>query len=242
VTREVTDEVAGGLITTSADGSRLAYLASACPSTGRLDVVLRDAGGVLLHRWAGPNTTDPSNRLILRSVSLSPDGRRLAVTVFEDVTPVGVRLLDATTGTSVTDGRLITAPDRNCVLVGAAFQPGTGRLAAFERCLSGDPQSSRPPRFRLVYLDPTDGGLLARSFAFDDDGGADLGVSSMDFDQSGRHLLYTVSSADPTDWQKPNPATGTWRWSGGRPVRIPDDRVLQHVGTERFVPAGIPSW
>jgi hypothetical protein len=123
------------------------------------------------------------------------------------------------------DGRLLTAPDPGCVIVQAEFQPRTGRLAAFERCLAGDPQTTTtPPRFRLVYLDPSSGRLLSRSLTFDDDGGADLTVASMDFDQSGRHLLYWVSSHDPMDSQKARPATGTWRYSGGTAVRIQDDR------------------
>jgi hypothetical protein len=242
-TRVVPNENAASLITTSADGSRVAYLGSACSSTGRIDVVLRDAGGRLLHRWAGRTITEPGGRP--EKVSLGPDGRRLAVAVFDNLLPVGVRLLDAATGTSIDDGRLITAPDPGCVLVNAAFQPGTGRLAAFERCpRPGLPSTAhRPgtvPRFQLLYLDPASGRLLARSLAFQDRTGGDLHLDTMDFDQSGRHLLYTVSSADPADWQKP--PTGTWRHSGGRPVRIPDDRQLQRVGTSQFLPAGTPSW
>jgi hypothetical protein len=242
-TRMVADEVASGLITTSADGSRLAYLGSACPTSGRIDVVLRGADGALLHRWTGPNTKDLSNTLILRSASLSPDGRQVAVTVFDQLTPVGVRLLDASSGASFADGRLIKAPDPGCGIDNATFHPRTGQLAVFERCLSRNLQGSTPPRFRLVYLDPASGRPLSRPYAFDDRDGADLHVSSMDFDQSGRRLLYMVSSADPLDYLQPRPATGTWRWSGGRPaVRIDDDRQLQHVGTDRFIPAGLPAW
>jgi hypothetical protein len=233
------DEVAAGLITTSADGSRLAYLGSTCPSTGRIDVVLRHASGALVHRWSGTSQFDS---LRLHRVSLSPDGRQLAVTAFRDLDPVGVRLLDATSGTSFTDGRLITAPDPGCGIVNAAFHPRTGRLAVFERCLPRNLRSGTPPRFRLVHLDPTSGRLLSRSLAFDDPLRGDLHVDSMDFDQTGRHLLYALSSADPADWRGPRPVTGTWRYSGGQPVRIDDDAKLHHVGTDRFVAAGCPSW
>jgi hypothetical protein len=244
-TRVVAEENATRRIATSADGSRLAYLGSACPSADRLDVVLRDASGALLHRWAGPDIKDPSTRLVPRSVSLSPDGRQVAVTMWEQLTPVGVRLLDATRGTSISDGRLITAPDPGCVLADVAFQPGTGRLAAFERCPrpgSTAYSSGTPPRFQLLYLDPGSGRLLSRSLEFEDRTGADLDIETMDFDQTGRHLLYAVGSHDPMDYQEPRPATGTWRYGGGRPVRIPDDRRLQRVGTDQFVPAVAPSW
>jgi hypothetical protein len=91
-----------------------------------------------------------------------------------------------------------------------------------------------------VYLD-SGGRLRSRSFSFEDRSGADLHVSTMDFDRSGRHLLYTVSSADPGDYRLPDPPTGTWRSSdGARPVRIPDDRRLPGAG-EPLTTAS-PSW
>ena len=244
----VPNENANGLITTSADGSRLAYLGATCPATSasRKDVLLRHASGALLHRWTGPepDLSDPS-RPWLRSVSLSPDGRQLAVTVFEQLTSVGVRVLDATRGTSISDGRLIKAPDPGCELVNAAFQPRTGRLAAFERCpRTGLPSTANPggtaPRLQLLSLDPGTGRLLSRSLAFDDRTGGPLHLDTMDFDQTGRHLLYTLSSADPADFLKP--PTGTWRYGGGRPVRLPEDRQLQRVGTDQALGVNNPAW
>jgi hypothetical protein len=237
-TKVVADENAVGPITTSADGSKLAYKVSPCPSTpGRIDIVLRDVTGALLHRWSGMPPLDPES-VETRAVSLSPDGRRLAVTLFRNLSPVGVRVLDAEVGTSVTDGRLIQAPDRGCGLVNAAFEPRTGRLAAFERCL---PKGGSPPRFKLLYLDPVSGRLLSRSFAFDDPFRGDLGLPTMDFDQTGRHLLYAVRSADPADSepQPRRPGVGTWRQDGGPPVRLDDDQCCR--GGERIL-SDAPSW
>lgn len=231
----VAGENAWGPIRVSADGSRLAYLAPRCPSTAQLDVVVRDAAGALVGRW--PVAAD----LTVAHVSLSPDGRSLAVSISRNLQLLGVRMLDVAGDRSIADGRLIRAPERGCALAIAEFQPGTGRLAAFERCLPGGPQSSVPPQFRLVYLDPDGGRLRSRSFSFEDRSGADLHVPTMDFDQSGRHLLYTVSSADPADYRLPGPPTGTWRSSDGtRPVRIPDDRRLPGAG-EPLTTAS-PSW
>jgi hypothetical protein len=136
------------------------------------------------------------------------------------------------------DGRLLTALDPGCVLVQAEFHSRSGRLAAFERCPPKDPQGT-VPRFRLVYLDPGSGRLLSRSFSFDDRSGSDLHVWTMDFDQSGRHLLYAVTSADPLDSQERRPETGTWRFSGGRPVRVHDDRRL---GDGQRITSRVPSW
>lgn len=173
------------------------------------------------------------------AASLSPDGRLVAVTLFNELDPVGVRVLDVAHDAAVGDGRLIQAPDPRCKPFNAVFQPGTGRLVMFERCLSKDPRTGPPPRFALVSLDPASGRLLARGFAFDDHSGADLDVSTMDFDRSGRYLLYTVGSADPADSQVARPQTGTWRYGAGRPVRVADDR--RSSGGERITSIG-PSW
>jgi len=227
--RVVAGETAVGAIKVSADGSRLAYLAGPCPDTGARDVVVRDAAGAQVGRW--PAAAD----LAVEQVSLSPDGRRLAVSASRNLQFLGVRVLDVARDRAIGDGRLLQAPDPGCDLVLADFQPRTGRLAGFERCIAGG-----LPRFRLVYLDPDGGRLLARGFAFVDRSGADLHVSTMDFDASGRHLLYVVSSADPTDYTLPDPPTGTWRSSGGDPpVRLQDER--RPTGREAITTAN-PSW
>ena len=235
--RVVADDNAVELIRVSADGARLAYVAPRCPSTAELDVVVRDAAGALVGRW--PVAAD----LTVEHVSLSPDRRSLAISISRNLQFLGVRVLDVATDRSIADGRLIKAPDSGCDLVEAEFQPETERLAAFERCILGDPQTTtEPPRFRLVYLDPSSGRLLTRGFTFIDRTGADLHVSTMDFDQSGRHLLYTVSSADPADYELPDPPTGTWRSSGGgRPARIHDDQRSTGVGHE-LLTSSSPSW
>jgi hypothetical protein len=130
--------------------------------------VVRDAGGGLVGRWPSASA---GGGLRVGRPSLSPDGRLLAIPILRDLTYVGVRVLDVGRDRSIADGRLLTAPDPGCVIVQAEFQPRTGRLAAFERCLAGDPQTTTtPPRFRLVYLDPSSGRLLSRSLTFDDDG------------------------------------------------------------------------
>jgi hypothetical protein len=151
----VPGEYAEGLITTSADGSRLAYLGGACPFTGRFQVVLRDAGGPLLRRWTA---TSGGVGFLHGGISLSPDGRLLAAPVYDETSgqSVGLRVLDAASGSSVADGRPLHAPDRGCELVNAAFHPRDGQLAAFERCL----RSGAVPRFRLVSLDPASGRWL----------------------------------------------------------------------------------
>ncbi|HJU00465.1 MAG TPA: hypothetical protein VJ966_04570, partial [Actinomycetes bacterium] len=235
--RIVEGESASGPISTSADGSRLAYLTEVCGASDQVDLVLRDAAGALVRRWTVGPALGAARAI---AASLSPDGRTIAVTLFDELDPIGVRLLDVAHDATFGDGRLIQAPDLGCKPVNAVFQPGTGRLVMFERCLPGDPQTdTTPPRFRLVSLDPASGRLLARGFAFDDHSGADLEISTMDFDRSGRYLLYSVGSADPADSQVARPQTGTWRYGGGRPIRVADDR--RSSGGERITSIG-PAW
>jgi hypothetical protein len=218
--RVVADDNAGGLIKFSADGSRMAYTSVPCPDGGEGgDVVVREADGTLVRRWPPPAA---DTGLTAGQVSLSPDGRLVSVPTRLVPNAIGVQVLDVakSSGSVATGGRLLRAPDSQCTLEAADFQPRTGRLAAFQGCRPDGPQSGSPSRYRLVYLDQANGNLLSRSFAFDNTGG-DLHVSTMDFDQSGRHLLYLVTSGTPVD------GIGTWRSSSGdRPVRIHDDRRL----------------
>jgi hypothetical protein len=229
--RVVADDNAGGQIKFSADGSRFAYASVPCPDGGEGgDVVVREADGTLVRRFRAPAA---GGDLTIGQVSLSPDGRSVAVLVRLVLDAVGVRVLDVAEGGRVTtDGRLFQAPDPGCSLTAAEFQPRSSRLAAFEGCRPGLPGGS-PVRYRLVYLDPTSGKLLSRSFAFNNTGG-DLHVSTMDFDLSGRHLLYTVTSGDP------RAGTGTWYSGGGaRPVRVQDDH---QTATGGHLTTGAPSW
>jgi hypothetical protein len=239
--RVVAGENAAGMIKVSADGSRLAYAASTCPSTGRYDIVVRDAAGAQVGRWPGASA---GAGVIADRVSLSPDGRRLAIPTLreKDLTYAGVRVLDVARDRAIADGRLLKAPDPGCALVAAEFEPRSGRLAAFERCVTPVTQGLATPRFRLVYLDPGSGQLLARGFAFDDRWGSDLHVSTMDFDASGRHLLYTVTSADPFDYKEAGRPVGTWRFSGGRPVRVNDDRTVGSGQASQRLTTSNPSW
>jgi hypothetical protein len=237
--RVVDGENAESMIKVSADGSRLAYVAAPCPDAQQIGVVVRDAVGGLVGRWPAASA---GAGLGLDGVSLSPDGRRVAVGVTnQELILVGVRVLDVARDRSIADGRLIRAPDPGCDLVVAEFQPRTGQLAAFERCVRTVSRGIAKERFRLVYLDPDSGRLLARGFSFDDPGN-DMSVSSLDFDQSGRHVLYQVGSANPTDYGQPRPVTGTWRWSGGRPIRIDDDRTVGTGQTSQGITTGNPTW
>jgi hypothetical protein len=232
--RVVADDNAGGLIRFSADGSRMAYTSLPCPDTGEHgDIVVREADGTLVRRWKTPSY---DSRISVGQVSLSPDGRSVAVPTVHILDAVGVQVLDVARTDAFDDGRLVKTTDPGCTLVAADFQPRSGHLAAFEGCRPGGGLTGSPSRYRLVYLDPASGDVRSRAFSFVNTGG-DLHVPTMDFDAGGRHLLYTVTSGTPTD------GTGTWRSSdGGRPVRVHDDRTMKNGQISEHVTTGSPSW
>jgi hypothetical protein len=225
--RVVADDNAGGQIKFSADGSRMAYTSVPCPDGGEGgDIMVRTADGALVRRWPTPPA---DTGMTAGQVSLSPDGGSVAVPVRLVLDAIGVRVLNVARTDAFNNGRLIQAPDPGCTLVAADFQPGTGRLAAFEGCRPG----GSPSFFRLVYLARASGHLHSRSFSFNNTGG-DLHISTMDFDARGRHLLYMVTSGTPVD------GTGTWYSSrDGRPTRVPDD---QQTSTGEPRTTQDPSW
>jgi hypothetical protein len=229
--RVVADDSAGGQIKFSADGTRMAYTSVLCPDGGEGgDVVVREADGTLVRRWSTPAA---DTGITTGQVSISPDGRSVAVPVRKILDAIGVRVLHVARTDAFDKGRLVKASDRGCTLVAADFQPRTGRLAAFEGCRPNGLLVGSPSRYRLVYLDQASGDLRSRSFSFNNTGG-DLHVSTMDFDAGGRHLIYMVTSGTPVD------GTGTWYSSGGgHPVRVPDD---QRTSTGEPTTTGGPSW
>jgi hypothetical protein len=134
----------------------------------------------------------------------SPDGRHLAYTeYFGSSAKLRSRawLLDTTgPGTSLAASRPLPPPDKGCQVRDLAWQPGTGRLAISQAC---------PTTHQLVFVDRPGGKVLSRPLRVDQN------FAGLDFDPSGRHLLYTTGA--PTT---PFSARSTWRWDGTRSVKI----------------------
>jgi Tol biopolymer transport system component len=140
---------------------------------------------------------------VLGRATWSPDGRHLAYTEFYGNGNLRSRawLLDTTgPGTSLAASRPLPPPDKGCEVLGLAWQPGTGRLAISEAC---------PTTHQLVVVNRPGGKVLSRLLR------ADQPITRLDFDPSGRHLLYTTGA--PTT---PFTARSTWRWDGTRAVKI----------------------
>jgi hypothetical protein len=133
----------------------------------------------------------------------SPDGRHLAYTEFfgNGVLRTRAWLLDTTgPGKSLAASRPLPPPDKGCQIRDLAWQPGTGRLAISEAC---------PTTHQLVVVDRPGGKVLSRPLR------VDQSFAGLDFDPSGRHLLYTTGAPGI-----PFSARSTWRWDGARSVKI----------------------
>jgi hypothetical protein len=133
----------------------------------------------------------------------SPDGRHLAYIEFYGNGTLRTRawLLDTTgPGTSLAASRPLPPPDKGCQVRGLAWQPGTGRLAISEAC---------PTTHQLVVVNRPGGKVLSRPLRVDQN------FAGLNFDPSGRHLLYTTGAPGI-----PFSARSTWRWDGTRAVKI----------------------
>jgi Tol biopolymer transport system component len=140
---------------------------------------------------------------VLGPMTWSPDGRHLAYIEFYGNGELRTRawLLDTTgPGTSLAASRPLPPPDKGCQVRGLAWQPGTGRLAISQAC---------PTSHQLVFVDGPGGKVLSRPLR------VDQSFAGLDFDPSGRHLLYTTGAPGI-----PFAARSTWRWDGTRAVEI----------------------
>jgi Tol biopolymer transport system component len=183
-------------IAISQDGSKLAYRPFGCsgPST---------AIGVLDLRTGEKRTWSYSARgEVLGPMTWSPDGRHLAFVEFFGTGELRFRawLLDTLgPGASLSASRPVPAPDSGCHVRDLAWQPGSGLLAISESC---------PANHQLVYVDAPGGRPLARPVR------SDQTIAGLDFDPSGRHLLYLTGEPNLVG----NPST--WRYDGTRAVEI----------------------
>jgi hypothetical protein len=186
-------------LTVSQDGSKLVYRPLGC-----LDSPPHPAFVVLDLRTGKTRTWAYSQRgEVLGPMTWSPDGRHLAYIEFFGNGELRTRawLLDTTgPGTSLAASRPLPPPDKGCEVRGLAWQPGTGRLAISEAC---------PTSHQLVVVNRPGGKVLSRPLRVDQN------FAGLDFDPSGRHLLYTTGAPGI-----PFSARSTWRWDGTRAVKI----------------------
>jgi Tol biopolymer transport system component len=187
-------------LTVSQDGSKLVYRPLGCdgaPPSPAFAVLDLRTGKTRI--WAYSQRDE-----VLGPMTWSPDGRHLAYTeYFGSSGKLRSRawLSDTTgPGTSLAASRPLPPPDKGCEIRDLAWQPGTGRLAISETC---------PTTHQLVFVNAPGGKVLSRPLRVNQP------FAGLDFDPSGRHLLYTTGA--PTT---PFSARSTWRWDGARAVEI----------------------
>jgi Tol biopolymer transport system component len=185
-------------LTVSQDGSKLVYHPLGCHGGSPAFAVL-DLRTGKTRRWAYSQRDE-----VLGPMAWSPDGRHLAyIEFFGSSGTLRSRawLLDTTgPGTSLAASRPLPPPDKGCEIRDLAWQPGTGRLAISEAC---------PTTHQLVFVNAPGGKVLSRPLRVNQP------FAGLDFDPSGRHLLYTTGA--PTT---PFSARSAWRWDGTRAVEI----------------------
>jgi len=185
-------------LTVSQDGSKLVYRPLGCHGTSPAFAVL-DLRTGKTRTWAYSQRGE-----VLGPMTWSPDGRHLAYTeYFGSSGKLRSRawLLDTTgPGRSLAVSQPLPPPDKGCEIRDLAWQPGTGRLAISEAC---------PTTHQLVVVNRPGGKVLSRPLRVDQN------FAGLDFDPSGRHLLYTTGA--PTT---PFSARSAWRWDGTRAVEI----------------------
>jgi hypothetical protein len=185
-------------LTVSQDGSKLVYRPLGCHGGSPAFAVL-DLPTGKTRKWAYSQRGE-----VLGPMAWSPDGRHLAyIEFFGSSGTLRSRawLLDTTgPGRSLAASRPLPPPDKGCEIRDLAWQPGTGRLAISEAC---------PTTHQLVFVNAPGGKVLSRPLRVKQP------IAGLDFDPSGRHLLYTTGA--PTT---PFSARSAWRWDGTRAVKI----------------------
>jgi hypothetical protein len=198
----------GGNPVVSPDGSKLLFDARQAPG-GRYGFTILDLarGAERAISFPFPQAGD------ILGYAWSPDGRQVALVrgaIYDNErVPTQLFLLDVASGT----WRVAVTFDANRGPVPYWSRlniawPAPRRLAFVARVAGSDTQ---PGRYRLVYVDPRTGKLTPSVIlASDPSAGRRVEVNFLDFDESGRYLLYG------TAWVR----LSTW-WVGGKaPVKV----------------------
>jgi hypothetical protein len=201
-------ETAGGNLVVSPDGSKLLFDARQAPG-GRYGLTIRDLarGAERFVPFPFPQAGD------VFGYAWSPDSRQVALirgAITDNETfPTQLFLLDVATGRwqpAVTfDANHGPAPEFGHLNVA---WPAAGRLAFVAR-IAGS--GTVPGKHQLVYVDPQTGKLTPSVvLASDPNNVSRVEVNLLDFDASGRSLIYAVEGIQVSTW-----------WFGGRaPVKV----------------------
>ena len=188
-------------IAVSWDGSKIAYRPYSC-SGPSIAIAVLDLRTGKKRTWSySPGNAGSIDSI--GSMTWSPDGRHL--TYLDFFAPGNQRtrawLLDTLgPGTSLGASKAVLAPDKSCDVRDLAWQPGSGLLAISETC---------PASHQLVYVNAPGGRTVSRPLQ------SSRPIVGLDFDPSGRHLLYTDAPNVLASSE-----TMIWRYDGTRAVEI----------------------
>jgi len=214
---KVTDTGESSALAVSPDGSKVVWEVVSGNRPGlRVRDLIKGSERLLLVPGAltGPDAINRGNWV------WSPDSRHVAMLVTRGLTNVrtGLEMVDVVTGRwrhmfdfDGRDGRL-----RGCC--GAmAWPAGSQRIAFVQGSLSDPANPDSPVENRLVYVDPTTGsatpGIALPS-------GPNLDLYRLDFDPTGRFMLVGGQDAHTVT---------TWWSGGGKPVKVRQVRIGDHV-------------
>lgn len=200
----------------TADGRFLAYSAGGGAASDEAAIIVRDLESAAERRFEshGP----PGSFVTVTDLSWSADGRRLAFLRGQDdpgdqpgaTSQRQVRVLDLEQDPNLDSAAAFQPVDPGVSWTLPTFRGRFGTLAVVERSTSeADPSS------RVLSVDPKTGDVLARLLDLDQP------VRSLDADQSGFHLLYSIEEP------KTDPAGGytlsLYSWSGDDPQLVGRD-------------------
>ncbi|MCW2919967.1 MAG: hypothetical protein JWN52_8035, partial [Actinomycetia bacterium] len=167
-------------IALSPDGTRLASVSDI--AEGRRVTVVDLATG-RQRVWTEHITTG-----LATDVSWAPDGRHLAVVLWEPGGHTGVRILDLTgPGTDLGAASLVPGMDERTKVVSAAYSPDGASLIAIGTRANGPGQPVEPVQLQVLQI-PLAGGTprtLAKLPV------SDLGRSNLSLDGTGHYVLYS---------------------------------------------------
>jgi hypothetical protein len=217
---KVTDTSESSALAVSPDGSKVVWQVLSGNRSGlRVRDLIKGTERLLLI----PGPVGGDNAVNRGSWVWNPDSRHVAVLVTRGNSPLrtGLEMVDVVTGRwrhmFNFDGR--QGRPRECCEA-MAWPAGSQRIA-FVQGILGDPANpdSRVAN-RLMYVDPTTG-TVTPGIALPS--GPYLNLFQLDFDPTGRFMLIGGQDAQ---------AVTTWWSGGGKPVKVREVRIGDHVPVE----------
>jgi hypothetical protein len=222
---KVTTEAETGGLAISPDGAKLAWEVLSGKSRNRPALRVRDLARGTERVLQVPGPLSGPETITRGRWAWSPDGRQIAMLVTHGISSGYVELMtvDVATGTwrhrFNLDAKHIGGHE--CCMT-MAWPAGGRGIAIVQTIVHPGGNVDDPSRtYRLVYADPTTGaatkGVVLAA-------GRSLDVWGLDFDPSGRYLLFA---------QQDSHSVSTWWSAGGRPVRV------KRIETGNQVPAKV---